>query len=205
MSRNDTEIEAKFFLLHLAPIRERLLKLGAHCVRERSSERNWRFDTPDGRLASNGEILRVREDDGVRLTYKRRIDRPEVRQEIEIEVEQSKKTRALLEALGFEITQVYEKYRQVFHLGEIEITLDQLPFGDFVEIEGSSIADVQFATSQLNLVWERRIDQTYLELFNRLKMERNLPFSDATFDLFSKIDPVTPEDLGVQDAYQEEG
>jgi adenylate cyclase class 2 len=205
MSANNMEIEAKFYLSHFAPIQERLHELGARCVRERSSERNWRFDTRDGCLAAKGEILRLREDNGVHLTYKRRIDQPEVRREIEIEVEQVENTRALLEALGFEVTQVYEKYRQEFHWGVINIALDQLPFGDFVEIEGPSFADIQSAASQLHLEWDRRVDRTYLELFNHLKRERDLPFSDATFDLFSKIDPVMPEDLGIQDAYQELG
>lgn len=203
MSKDDMEIEAKFNVSAFAAIENRLRQLGARCVQDRCLERNWRFDTTDRRLAARGEILRLREDDGVRLTYKRRISHPEVRREIETKVEGVEKTRALLEALGFEVAQIYEKYRQEFRWGEIHIALDQLPFGDFVEIEAPSLAELQSAASRLHLDWERRIDQTYLELFNQLKIKRHLPFSDATFDLFSTVDAVRPEELGVQDAYRE--
>jgi adenylate cyclase class 2 len=51
----------------------------------------------------------------------------------------------ILEALGFTRALVYEKRRETWSLGETEIVVDELPFGLFMEIEGSeqSIRDVE--------------------------------------------------------------
>jgi adenylate cyclase class 2 len=45
---------------------------------------------------------------------------------------------AILEALGFTASMVYEKRRQTWRLGETEIVIDVLPFGLFMEIEGAA-------------------------------------------------------------------
>jgi adenylate cyclase class 2 len=43
----------------------------------------------------------------------------------------------ILDALGFKRLLVYEKRRQTFSLGPTEVMIDELPFGMFMEIEGS--------------------------------------------------------------------
>lgn len=52
---------------------------------------------------------------------------------------------AILESLGFNPSLIYEKRREIWHLGETEIVLDELPFGLFMEIEGeeNSINDIE--------------------------------------------------------------
>ena len=51
----------------------------------------------------------------------------------------------ILEALGFRAALVYEKRRETWSLGKTEIVIDELPFGWFMEIEGTeqSIREVE--------------------------------------------------------------
>lgn len=51
----------------------------------------------------------------------------------------------ILDALGFTPAVVYEKRRETWALGKTEIVIDELPFGLFMEIEGTEqgIQDVE--------------------------------------------------------------
>jgi adenylate cyclase class 2 len=202
MERENIEIEAKFYIRDLEPLREILVSLGGRLIHERVLERNWRFDTPSRRLSSAGEVLRIREDNRIRLTYKRPLQGTLERMEIEIEVDDSKKTRMFLEAIGFEVFFVYEKFRETYKFEDVEIVLDEVPYGCFVEIEGPSIASVQEAATKLKLNWKHRLTSTYLGLFEQLKEKLHLPFSDATFDAFSQVGEIPLDDLNLVDGLQ---
>ena len=116
--------------------------------------------------------LRVREEAGRRtmLTYKERPDsEPEAvkrRHEIETEVADAEAITALLEALGYRPTLVYEKRRATYQLGGAEVVLDELPFGWFVEIEGEEI-DILDAERRLELTAAEHVHETYPELTRR--------------------------------------
>ena len=74
------------------------------------------------------------------LTFKERYPSvsPIKRQrEDETEVADAAALTAILKALGFEPTLVYEKRRATWQVGEAEVVVDQLPFGLFMEIEAS--------------------------------------------------------------------
>ena len=51
-------------------MRQRLLDAGAEIVRPRVYERNVRFDTADNALLKREELLRLRQDTAVILTFK---------------------------------------------------------------------------------------------------------------------------------------
>jgi hypothetical protein len=78
--------------------------------------------------------------------------------------------------------------------------LDQLPFGNFVEIEGASVEDLKRATAWLGLAWDRRLAETYLALFEDLQRKLQLPFIEATFDNFAGRAPIAARDLGAEEA-----
>ncbi len=198
------ETEAKFYLPQLAIIRRRLLALGGALLVSRQLERNLRFDTPRGALTASGQVLRLRQDSQITLTYKRRLSSEE-RQEIEVEVDDLAAAQALLEALGFRLFSCYEKYRETFLLDPVKVMLDEMPYGCFVEVEGPSLQAVARAAADLGLAWEHRIEASYMELFERLRRRLELPFSDATFANFQGQDPASPEDLGVRDASPPQG
>ena len=111
------EIEAKFYVRDLKMIEARLQKLEARLIQPRLLETNIRFDLPDGRLSSEGRVLRLRQDSKVRLTYKDS-GHSEAgvinRTEIEFTVEDFEKAKLLLEALGYRKLLAYEKYRTTY-------------------------------------------------------------------------------------------
>jgi adenylate cyclase class 2 len=192
MDGQSLEIEVKFLVDELATIRQRLLALGATLHKPRVYERNIRFDNPWDGLRLQGKLLRLRQDATVRLTYKGEppttIDsEARVREELEIEVSDFQTTFELLRHVGFEPKQVYEKYRETFVFGDVEVVLDEMPFGDFVELEGDE-ASIQATAAALNLDWSRRILANYLAIMAHLQEQFALDFNDLTFENFAGTD-----------------
>jgi adenylate cyclase class 2 len=186
------EVEVKFLVTDLAAVRRRLLAEGAVAQRPRLFERNVRYDNAWAGLARQGKLLRLRRDDGVLLTYKGAPAAPiaseaRVREELEVRLSDFETAEAILERLGFEPRQVYEKYRESFRLGEVEVVLDELPFGDFVELEGDE-AGLKACAGRLGLPWDRRILENYLALMARLKAHHRLDFDDLTFSNFEELE-----------------
>jgi hypothetical protein len=94
------------------------------------------------------------------LTFKQASPDPLVRHEWELEVVPLETAQELLEQLGYQVILVYEKYRQVYSLGDAHFMLDELPFGDFVEVETGSPAGLEQTASRGGQDWGRRIDTT---------------------------------------------
>lgn len=192
MVDSNLEIEVKFLVSDLAEIRERLLGTGGTLFKARTYERNIRFDNGWGGLKLQGKLLRLRQDTAARITYKghpaQEIDsEARVREELEMVVEDFDTAAAILERIGFEQQEVYEKYRETFALGSVEVMLDEMPFGDFVELEGAEAA-IRTASRDLGLDWQKRILENYLALLARLKARFNLAVDDLTFKDFAELD-----------------
>jgi adenylate cyclase class 2 len=184
----DLEVEVKFYAPDLTAVRQRLLAEGAELVADRIFERNVRFDNSQGELLRKRQLLRLRQDRAARLTFKGESvqqagSEAHVREELEVSVSSFDTAVAILQRLGFQPVQLYEKYRETFRLGPVEVVLDELPFGDFVELEGEEAA-IRAAAATLGLDWSRRILYNYLYLMALLKEQQELPFSDLTFDNF---------------------
>ena len=191
------EIEAKFYLRHLEDIRKRVIAHDALLKTTRLLERNLRFDTPDRELAGKKHVLRLRQDNRTTLTFKRPRGQVETREEFEIEIDDFESGRKILEALGYTVTTLYEKYRETYQIDFIQVMLDELPFGCFVEIEGPSIESIRQMSDQLGLPWERRVQASYVELFDRIRRPLAIDFEQITFENFKGLAPVDPKLLGV--------
>lgn len=193
------EREIKFYLKDLSALAEKLRLCGAEIVRERVLERNLRLDTSDDSLRRGGRLLRLRQDDRSRVTFKENA-RMEggvmARTEIEITTDDFEMTRKLFEALGYRVVVLYEKYRREYRLGEVLVMLDELPFGDFVEIEAAANPLIEGAAQLLGLDWSSGIGTNYLGLMAVARHNLNLPFKDLTFDNFEGL-AVSPTDLEV--------
>jgi adenylate cyclase class 2 len=208
------EIEAKFYLNDLSKIETRLRALGAQLVQPRTREVNLRFDTPGRDLRRERRVLRLRQDEAARLTYK---DGTILeggafsRREIEFVVSDFNAAQQFIEALGYEVVFIYEKYRTTYTLMplasqasktpgglETHLMLDALPYGDFVEIEGE-MDRLKPVALQLGLDWDAAIPASYHELFDRVSTSRKLTFRDLTYENFRNI-PVSPADLDVRPA-----
>ncbi len=187
-SDKQLEVEVKFLVGDLAGFRGRLLLAGGTQKKERVFERNIRFDTPENSLLKKGELLRLRQDAAVRITFKGEVaedlvSEAKVREELEVRVNDFDTTAKIFERLGFAPVQVYEKYRETFMLDAIEIVLDEMPFGDFVELEGEESA-IKAMSATLGLDWRKRINNNYLGLMADLKRFHQLDFDDLTFANF---------------------
>ncbi len=196
------EIEAKFIVSDLDEIRRRLTDLGGRVVTAKHSERNLYFDTPDRKLLSGKQVLRIRTDAAARMTYKRQEEVFEDRTEIELILDDAAEACALLQALGFEFVLAHEKRRETFGLDDNLVMLDELPFGYFVEIEGASLDNIRDASARLGLDWQKRVQLNYPALFEKLREYLKLATTEATFEAFSKLPPISAEDLGLVYAVQ---
>lgn len=195
---NYLEVEVKFLVDSLDPLRRRLAAAGAEMVSPRVHERNTRFDTPAGDLLAKWQLLRLRQDNRVRLTFKApvaedTVSEAKIREELEVTVDDFDKMAIILERLGFLPVQAYEKYRETYHWQDVEIVLDETPFGAFVELEGAE-AGIKAVASSLGLDWSRRILANYLALMELARRTFDLPFSDLIFANFER-NPVSMADL----------
>lgn len=94
-----------------------------------------------GRLNFGSCALRLRRVNGrAILTFKQRLPSKSSikhQQEYETEVADAHAVDAILQALEFRPALVYEKRRARWKIGKAELVIDELPFGLFMEIEGS--------------------------------------------------------------------
>lgn len=196
------EVEAKFHVSDLFRIAARLAELSAEVEHPRVLEQNWRYDTSDRSLEANWQILRLRVSHNVMLTYKGRseaVDGTSQRPEYQTEVGDVAQTRLLLKALGYEVSGYYEKYRTEYRLDGMMITLDEMPFGDFVEIEGESVPAIQKLAADLGLDWEANITENYMLLFERMKQVLGLEIEEISFEALAGVE-ASPEMWGLRRA-----
>ena len=195
----DQEIEVKFYLANPGRLRQRVIDSGAELVQARVFEQNLRFDTPDMRLRSRAEVLRLRQDDQTILTFKgpgEIVDGVISRQELEVSASDFQTTRAILEGLGFQVFMTYEKFRQNYRLNGLVASVDELPYGNFIELEGSSPEHVCGTAALLGLDWEQRINVSYTALLEIFNQKTGHTFRDLSFEAFEGL-RVLPEQLGL--------
>lgn len=109
------------------------------------------------------------------MTYKKSLKNDlKVKQHIEYEtvVESSEEIENIIKALGFEMGMVYEKRRQTWYLQKVEICLDELPFGLFMEIEGK-ISEIGLIEMMLELEEFEVEYHTYPKLTFHLGIEKD--------------------------------
>jgi len=192
------ETEVKIAVADLDAIRQRLEAAGAALRAPRVFERNVRYEDAAGTLTPNDIVLRLRQDATARLTYKAPPDADtalaenvRTRFEAEVTVSDFDTMDIILRRLGFVPYVVYEKYRTTYRLGAAEVVLDEMPFGPFIEVEGTASA-IDQALDALGLADALRILDSYLVLFERVKAALALDAHDLTFDNFAGVD-VPPE------------
>lgn len=202
MAAQDQELEVKFFLANLPALEKRLQALGAELIQPRLHEVNLRFDTPQGELTRQYQVLRLRQDRDARLTYKGPGEERggvRLRKEIEFVVSDFNAAQRFLEALGYQVIFMYEKRRAVYSLGAVHVTLDEMPFGNFAEIEGAQPQLIQEAAHTLSLNWDLRCLGSYTDLFDRSRQALGFAFRDLSFENFASL-KVSPEHLGLKTA-----
>jgi adenylate cyclase, class 2 len=197
----DTELEVKYYLSNRRKLEEKLSRV-ADLRAPRVQEVNLRLDTPDHALLYTGRLLRLRQDTRSRLTYKgpgSEQGGARLRQELEFTVSDFDTALHLFEALGYTVVLMYEKYRTTYQMGQVEVDLDEMPMGDFLEIEGPDGESIRQAAKELGLDWEKRILDSYTMIFEHARASLGFKFRDLSFANFKKM-RVTPEAMGVSPA-----
>jgi adenylate cyclase class 2 len=183
------EIEVKFFLPDIEDLERRIQSLGAG-FQGTVHETNIRFETADNALFRQRSLLRLRRADRITLTYKSENPQKQgdykVHTEYEASVDSFEAMENILVSLGFHAAQTYEKIRRTYELGPVELCLDTMPYGGFLEIEGPGEA-IRAVSGRLSLAWEERILMNYLEMFEKIRKTADLSFTDVTFENFRGV------------------
>lgn len=194
MSGDHVEIEVKIHVKDFEDVKNRLLSNGAKLSAERVYERNVRYEDAANSLSADKRVLRLRQDTRTRLTYKEPqasnaggVEGITARTELEVTVSDFDTADMLLKKLGFHPAWVYEKYRTTYEVLGCEVVLDELPFGNFIEVEGDSTA-IESTLKSLGLSTVPRIAASYSDLFFALKDRQSLDFGDLTFENFKGKD-----------------
>lgn len=164
------EIEKKYRLTESERDRVRLSlgEAGAEFVR-RDFEENRIYSSLA--LRQQGGVLRIRKTkDRTFLTLKRRVGNDlDVKKQIEHETEVSD-ANALAEivaGLGLSPVLIYEKYRDTWRFRSVEVVIDELPFGLYMEVEGT-VTGIKEAEILLELAGLETEHETYPRLTARL-------------------------------------
>jgi adenylate cyclase class 2 len=129
-----------------------------------------------GILDVESALLRLRKiNEKTILTYKKKIgNEAAIKQHTEFEsaVSDSVAIENIIRALGFRLGLVYEKYRKTWRFNNVEVVLDRLPFGLFMEIEGR-ITDIALVEVLLEAEDFEVEEETYPKLTYRLGIDRS--------------------------------
>ena len=141
MNKKDIEVELKFEINknEIDSFDKRLKELGFIFLK-RVYELNVMYDNPSSIMQITDGRIRLRKSgkDTI-LTYKKPLSREGIKKEIEYETKVSDFDimEKILEMMEFTKTTSYERYRSYFHKKNVEVMIDEFPYGVFIEIEGN--------------------------------------------------------------------
>ncbi len=178
------EIEVKVPVEDVRAIADRARRLGYELLRDRHFEVNVLYDFPDRSLSISGCLLRVREVPGsALLTFKGRVVEDatfKVRPETETVCDSGPAARAILESIGLRPFFRYEKFRQEFKAAGALLCLDEMPFGHFLELEGTP-EGIDALAEALDLSPASFIKRSYADLYGEHCRNLGIPFGDIVF------------------------
>lgn len=148
------ERELKYLGADFDVLREHLQQAGAN-FQARYFERNAVLDDARGSLKARGMLLRLRQGNSCTLTLKLPLQPGRSSEFKELEERETvvghfEAMLSILEGLGLKPAFWYEKVREKWSLSRVEVDLDVLPFGRFVELEGPAEA-IEDAAIRLGL------------------------------------------------------
>jgi adenylate cyclase class 2 len=164
------ENEIKLRMPGPGPAREAVARLGATLARARHFEDNVLLDDAASTLVGSGRTLRLRRTDaGAVLTFKGpRHEREGVRSRPEVEVKleaaDADTLQTILRSIGFAPVFRYQKFRETYRYGDVEIVVDETPIGTFLEIEGA-LPQIHAAAAALGRGPADYITDSYAGLF----------------------------------------
>ena len=184
------ETEIKFRVDDLGGLTHRLEAAGFTLQTPRSFETNVLYDTPDRKMRSRTEILRIRNYAGRCLLTHKRLpdtgpgeDTHKHRIETETEISDGKALAQVFRSLGLVPAFRYEKWRTEWTDGQGHCVVDETPIGNFAELEGSA-EWIDATAVRLGIEPSQYITLSYGRLFDQWReqhnsLAQNLTFSDC--------------------------
>jgi adenylate cyclase, class 2 len=177
------EVEIKFLVSDPKALEQKLRELDFREETPSTHEINTLYDLPGQKLRRQGVLLRLRNYGGNwRLTHKAKVKlgKHKSRGELETGVSDGKQVDALLRALGYSASFVYEKFRAEWSDDEGHVVLDHTPIGDVAEIEGKS-RWIDRIARELGVKPQDYITKSYAELFFDWKRKTGCKAMNMTF------------------------
>jgi adenylate cyclase class 2 len=185
-TKDHREIEIKLPAGDSKQLSESLSQFGFKVLEPRHFESNYLFDFDDRRLLKARSLLRLRSASGEAwLTFKGPPSRSrhyKSRRELETRVGDGSLFCEILKSLGLKRVFTYEKYRAVYAhpgktgiAGSLQLTYDETPIGNYLELEGPEAWIDEVAT---RLGYSRRdyITSSYVTLyFQKCQQEGKKP------------------------------
>ena len=189
MTTSKQETEVKIYTPNLQAVAHALEANNATLISERVFERNVRYEDYEQSLTPQGIVVRLRQDVRTLLTFKGPgvvVNSIITREEFEVEVDDYDMMDLILARLGYHPFMAYEKYRTTYELDGAEIVLDELPYGNFTEIEGSMDV-IEALVVKLSLGEAMRMPFSYASIFDFVRQNMDLDVPHLTFDAFEEI------------------
>lgn len=164
------ETEVKLRTEDFDSVRARLEALGGRLKERVEEERDVLFRSAADPQALEGQVLRLRlvGREGW-LTWKGEASFSggvKRREEVQTRVADAAAMRALLERLGYEASLEFGKRREYWDLRGLTVSLDELPWGRYVEVEGEA-EELERAVEELGLADAERVEEGYPQLAAR--------------------------------------
>jgi adenylate cyclase class 2 len=178
-----SEVEIKFRVADVRRLEQSLADAGFQLKTPPTHEVNSLYDRAGNPLRRQGVILRLRKyGERWRLTHKAKgtPGRHKKREEHETAVENGPELDAILRALGYAPSFVYEKFRAEWCDGKGEVVVDHTPIGDIAEIEGPA-RWIDRTARALGVGYSEYITKSYGELFLEWKKATGSPANNMTF------------------------
>ncbi len=179
----NSEVEIKFRVTDVRRLEQSLTDAGFQLKTPPTHEMNSLYDRPGNPLRRQGAILRLRKyGEHWRLTHKAKgvAGRYKTREEHETGVESGAEIDAILRALGYAPSFVYEKFRSEWSDGKGEVVVDHTPIGVVAEIEGAP-RWIDRTARALGVDSRDYITKSYGELFLEWKKATGSPAANMTF------------------------
>ncbi|MFH1643746.1 MAG: class IV adenylate cyclase [bacterium] len=189
------EKELKFKIQDINKLLDKLDNLGAK-KEKRVFERTVMFDNSSGIMKVTDGRLRLRtkiEENGTKgaqLSYKKPLTRKGIKQEIDIVVDigDPQKIEKILYYADYKPVSSYERFRTIYYLYDAEISIDEFPFGNYIEVEADNLEKLRELATKLDFSMEKNITLSYDTLYyNQRISEGKEPIMHIVF---------TDKDLG---------
>jgi adenylate cyclase class 2 len=178
------EQEVKLPFEHAEAARQAIIQAGGRLVVSRRLIDDRLFDHPDSRLQRAGMTLRTRRDVPHSLMTLKGPARPgpvKSREEFETTIGDVDVFETALRAMGFVQTFRAQKFREEYALDDAHLTIDEVPFGVFVEIE-SSPAEIERVARAIGKTTADYRLESYPALWRAWCASAGLSSRDMLFD-----------------------